>query len=200
MSLLLTSCRATVFFLIVCGLLYPLTVTGLAHLFFPFQSGGELVTDGSGTLRGSRLIGQDIHSPAFFHSRPSATPDPSGSGSSPDDGLFSSPSNLGPDNAQQIKAVNDLAQKYRQENGLPAGAPVPVDAVTASGSGLDPDISVANALAQASRVATARHLPVGQVRALVLRLVKVPQEGLLGVPRVNVLTLNLALARLAPSP
>ncbi len=199
MSLLMTSFRATVFFLIVCGLLYPLATTGLARLLFPFQAGGELVADGSSAPRGSLLIGQDVRSPAFFHPRPSATPDPSGSGSSPDDGAFSSPSNLGPDNAQQVKAVNDLAKKYREENGVPPGVPVPVDAVTASGSGLDPDISVANALLQASRVATARHLPLETVKALVLRHVDVPQGGLLGVPHVNVLKLNLALLRLAGS-
>ena len=199
MSLLATSFRATVFFLIVCGLLYPLATTGVARLLFPFQAGGELVADGSSAPRGSLLIGQDVRSPAFFHPRPSATPDPSGSGSSPDDGAFSSPSNLGPDNAQQVKAVNDLAKKYREENGVPPGVPVPVDAVTASGSGLDPDISVANALLQASRVATARHLPLETVKALVLRHVDVPQGGLLGVPHVNVLKLNLALLRLAGS-
>ena len=199
MSLLMTSFRATVFFLIVCGLLYPLATTGVARLLFPFQAGGELVTDGSSAPRGSLLIGQDIRSPAFFHTRPSATPDTSGSGSSPYDAAFSSPSNLGPDNAQQVKTVNDLAKKYREENGVPPGIPVPVDAVTASGSGLDPDISVANALLQASRVATARHLPLETVKALILRHVDVPQGGLLGVPRVNVLKLNLALLRLAGS-
>ena len=199
MALLMTSLRATLLFLVVGGLLYPLAATGLARLLFPFQAGGEVVADASRTPRGSLLIGQEIRSPAFFHSRPSATPDPSGSGSSPYDGAFSSPSNLGPDNAQQVKGVNLLAQQYRKENNLSPGTPVPVDAVTASGSGLDPDISPANALDQVSRVAAARRLPAKQVRALVLRHIDGPQGGFLGVPHVNVLKLNLALARLSGS-
>jgi len=190
--------RATIFFMVVCGLLYPLSVTALSGILFPFQAGGSLVRDRAGQTVGSRIIAQGFETPRYFHPRPSAALTPDGSGPQPYDGAFSSPSNLGPSNPAFIKAVTEAARAYRKENRLPALAPVPVDAVTASGSGLDPDISLANALLQAPRVATARHLNPEMVRTLIEKTRVGPQFGLLGPPRVNVLELNLALDALTP--
>lgn len=190
--------RATIFFMVVCGLLYPLSVTALSGILFPFQAGGSLVKDRHGQTVGSRIIAQGFGTPRYFHPRPSAALTPDGSGPQPYDGAFSSPSNLGPSNPAFIKAVTEAARAYREENGLPGPTPVPVDAVTASGSGLDPDISLANALLQAPRVAKARHLNPEMVRALIEKTRVGPQFGLLGPPRVNVLELNLALDALTP--
>ena len=192
--------RATIFFMVVCGLLYPLSVTALSGILFPFQAGGSLVQDRAGQTVGSRIIAQGFGTLRYFHPRPSAALSPDGSGPQPYDGAFSSPSNLGPANPAYIKAVTEAGRAYREENGLPALTPVPVDAVTASGSGLDPDISLANALLQAPRVAKARHLNPERILALVEKTRVGPQFGLLGPPRVNVLELNLALDALTPGP
>jgi K+-transporting ATPase ATPase C chain len=194
---LLTSIRATLFLLIVTGFAYPLVVDGAAHLLFPHRADGSLITK-NGVVIGSSLIGQPFSKPGYFHPRPSATPDPTGSGSVPYDAAFSSASNLAPSNGAQIKAVTAAARAYRKENGLSPSEAVPVDAVTASGSGLDPDISLANALLQAARVARARHLPPDRVRSLVMAHLEGPQFGLLGAKHVNVLRLNLALDALNP--
>ena len=194
---LLTSLRATLFLLVITGLAYPLAVDGVAHLFFPHRANGSLITK-NGVVIGSSLIGQPFTKPVYFHPRPSATPDPSGSGSVPYDAAFSSASNLAPSNGAQIKAVSAAAEAYRTENALSPAEAVPVDAVTASGSGLDPDISLANALLQVNRVAGARHLDPSRLRSLVMRHVTGPQFGLLGAKHVNVLTLNLALDALRP--
>jgi K+-transporting ATPase ATPase C chain len=199
MTTILTSLRATLFFMVLCGLVYPASVTLVAHLFLAKQAEGSLVRDQGGAVRGSHLIGQEFDSPAYFHSRSSSTPGPDGSGSVPYDAAFSSPSNLGPDNAQEKKGVLDLASHYRAENGLAPDVAVPVDAATGSGSGLDPDISPKNALLQAGRVAAARHYDPSAVRSLVLRHVRGPQWGFLGVSRVRVLDLNLALDRKFPA-
>jgi len=133
---------------------------------------------------GSRLLGQSFTRPGYFHPRPSAADY---------DGGASSGSNLGPSNAELIDTVAARAAAYRTENGLPAGAPVPVDAVTASASGLDPHVSVANARAQARRVAQARGMPLASVLALVETHTEERTFGFLGEERVNVLELNLAL-------
>ncbi len=197
MKTLGTSLRATLLLLIVTGVAYPLFVDGAAHLLFPHRAEGSLITKNSQVI-GSSLIGQPFSSPGYFHPRPSATPDPTGSGSLPYDAAFSSASNLAPSNGSQVKSVTAAAEAYRKENGLSPGQAVPVDAVTSSGSGLDPDISVANALLQVNRVAGARHVPPDRVRRLVLAHLEGPQFGLLGGRHVTVLTLNLALDALKP--
>lgn len=190
------SLMATLFLMFICGVVYPLAVTGMAHLLFPGQAEGSLMTNGNNTVVGSSLIAQGFQSPRYFHPRPSAALTPDGSGPLPYDGAFSSPSNVGPDTKQEIKNVTDASAAYRKENHLPPGTPVPVDAVTASGSGLDPDISPENALLQASRVAEARKLNPEIVRNLILGMKDGPQFGFLGAPRINVLRLNMALDEL----
>lgn len=191
------SLMATLFLLLVCGVVYPLAVTVMAHLIFPGKADGSLVKNSNNTIIGSALVGQSFQSPRYFHPRPSAALTPDGSGPLPYDGAFSSPSNIGPDTKQEVKNVTDASAAYRQENHLPPGTPVPVDAVTASGSGLDPDISLENALLQAPRVAEARNLNPMTVRNLIRRLKDNPQFGFLGTTRVNVLKLNMALDALS---
>ncbi|HEY5397810.1 MAG TPA: K(+)-transporting ATPase subunit C [Trebonia sp.] len=176
---------------VVLGFGYPLAVTGISQLFFRHQANGSLVYV-NGTLKGSALLGQNFAGskgnplPQYFQPRPSNA----GTGY---DGADSGASNLGPTNPVLIKLVTQRAVAYRAFNDLPASAVVPVDAVTASGSGLDPDISIANALDQAPRVARARHLPPARVIALVHQHTAPAQWGFLSEPAVNVLELNLAL-------
>jgi potassium-transporting ATPase KdpC subunit len=176
---------------VVLGFGYPLAVTGISQLFFRHQANGSLVYV-NGRLTGSALLGQNFTDakggplPQYFQPRPSDA----GAGY---DGADSGASNLGPTNPVQIKLVTERAVAYRKFNDLPPNASVPVDAVTASASGLDPDISVANALDQAPRVARARHLPAARVVALVRQYTTPAQWGFLSEPAVNVLELNLAL-------
>jgi K+-transporting ATPase ATPase C chain len=176
---------------VVLGFCYPLAVTGISQLFFRHQANGSLVYV-DGRLEGSALLGQNFTSakgsplPQYFQPRPSDA----GTGY---DGADSGASNLGPSNPALIKLVTERAAAYREFNDLPDDAVVPVDAVTASASGLDPDISIANALDQAPRVARARHLPAARVVALVRQYTTQAQWGFLSEPAVNVLELNLAL-------
>ena len=169
---------------ILCGL-YPLTAWVVSHGLFPGRADGSLITRGDGIL-GSSLIGQSFSSPRYFHPRPSAA----GQGY---DAVQSGGSNLGPLSKNLVDTVAGRVAAYRAENGLPAGTPVPADAVTASGSGLDPHISVNNALLQAARVARARGLTELEVRQKVETCTEGRTLGILGQPRVNVLRLNLAL-------
>ena len=167
------------------GLAYPLAVTGVAQVAFPSRADGSLI-ERNGRVVGSRLIGQAFAGARYFHPRPSAA----GEGY---DAMASSPSNLGPTNPGLIDEVRTRTAAYRRENDLRPGQRVPIDAVTASGSGLDPDISVANARVQAARVARARDLDLNDVDALIEEHTGGRSLGFLGEPGVNVLELNLAL-------
>ncbi len=171
------------------GLLYPLTVTGLAALLFPRQAAGSLIYF-EGRPVGSALIGQNFNSSRFFHGRPSSA------GKEGYDGTSSSGSNLGPTNKLFIRITRERAERERQENGLSDGAPVPSDLVTASGSGLDPDISPEAASLQVRRVARILKLSEEQVKKLVRKNITTSQLGILGEPRVNILKLNLDLIKL----
>src|SRR5580700_7559838 len=181
---LITAVLMTIATTVLLGILYPLLVSGLAQLMFPAQANGELIHAQDGALVGSRLIGQPFSGPGYFHSRPSAA------GAAGYDASASSGSNLGPTSAQLIARVNADVAKLKAEN---PGTPIPVDLVTTSGSGLDPDISPAAAAFQIRRVARERKLPEADVEHLVQKSSENRQWEFLGEPRVNVLELNLAL-------
>jgi K+-transporting ATPase ATPase C chain len=172
-------------FTVAFGVVYPLLTTAVAQVAFGDQADGSLV-EVDGKVVGSELIGQPFVSPQYFHPRPSAA----GTGY---DGAASSGSNLGPLNADLLAAVEQRVADYRSINGLDAQVPVPVDAVTASASGLDPHISVANARLQAGRVAEARGIDVAQVLAAVDAATDEPAFGVLGERAVDVLAVNLSL-------
>lgn len=176
---------AVLAFTVITGLVYPLVVTGIGQVAFRSTANGSLVKV-DGVVVGSRLLGQPFADARYFHPRPSAA----GAGY---DGAGSSGSNLGPTNPDFLATVADRVAAYRAENGLAADRPIPVDAVTASASGLDPQISLANARLQAPRVAAARKLPVDTVLAAVEAHLVGRPLGILGDPGVNVLELNLAL-------
>jgi K+-transporting ATPase ATPase C chain len=178
--------RFTLLTTVVLGILYPLAVTGFGRIFLPRQADGELiVTDGQVT--GSSLIGQSFTSDMYFHGRPSAA----GSGY---DATSSGASNYAASSQKLVTRIDGDVAHYAAEN---KSQPVPIDLVTASGSGLDPDVSPAAAMFQAARVASARHLPFATVRDLVQHHVQGRQFGFLGEERVNVLLLNMDLDRLA---
>jgi K+-transporting ATPase ATPase C chain len=179
---LIVAMKFTLITTLLFGLLYPLAVTGLSHLFFPKQANGSLI-ERNGQILGSRLIGQPFTSDKYFHSRPSAA----GSGY---DATASSGSNLGPTNKQLVDRVKQDVAKLQQEN---PGVAIPADLVTTSGSGLDPDISPAAAEFQIPRIARARGISAGTLRPLVARHTQQRQWGILGEARVNVLELNLDL-------
>ena len=200
---LIPAIRATLVLAVLTGLFYPLGITAAAQVLFPYQANGSLIRGADGKVVGSRLLAQGFAKPEYFHPRPSAA----GNGY---DATSSGGTNLGPtsdklingvhkklpdgkDDPGNFDGVKDLAVAYRKENGLAADAQVPVDAVTRSGSGLDPHISVANALLQAPRVAAARKVSPAEVEAAVRKHTEGRDLGLLGEPRVNVLELNLAL-------
>jgi K+-transporting ATPase ATPase C chain len=180
-----TSLRATAALgVLLCGL-YPLAVWVSAQIVFPAKANGSLLYQG-GKVVGSELIAQGFTGPKYFHPRPSAA----GGGY---DALASGGSNLGPLAKDLIENVRGRAAAYRAENGLESGAPVPADAATASGSGLDPHISLGNAGLQAPRVALARGMTEAAVRDIIRSLAEGRDAGIFGEPRVNVLKLNIAL-------
>ena len=177
----------TIVFGIICCGLYPLAVWGVGQLVFSHQANGSLITDKDGrTILGSEMLGQNFTSDKYFNSRPSAA----GTGY---DATSSGGTNLGPTSQKLNDSVKAAVDAYRKQNGLPANAPVPADAVTSSGSGLDPHISVENAVLQTPRVAKTRNISPDQVASLVKKYTDGPDLGIFGEPRVNVLKLNLAL-------
>ena len=182
---------------VITGLVYPLGMTGLAQLLFPHQANGSLI-EKDGTVTSSELIGQNFTEDKYFHGRPSATtePDPNDPTKTvpvPYAADNSSGSNLGPTSQALIDRVKDDAEKLKAEN---PSSPIPVDLVTTSGSGLDPDITPAAAEFQVPRVAKARNLAPDKVRSLVTEMTQDRLLGILGEKRVNVLKLNLALDQL----
>ena len=183
---------------LITGLAYPLAMTGIAAVIFPYQAQGSLI-ESDGKVVGSALIGQEFDSDKYFHGRPSATtaPDPNDSTKTvpaPYNAANSGASNLGPSNKALIDRVQGDIDTLKKEN---SAAPVPADLVTTSASGLDPHISPEAALFQVARIAKARNLPEDRIRQLVADHTEGRLLGLLGEPRVNVLLLNLALDHLA---
>lgn len=192
----------TAFFVLLTGLVFPAVVWAFGRIAFPEQAAGSLIHDAAGRVIGSRLLGQAFSKPEYFHPRPSAA----GAGY---DAANSGGTNLGPTSAKLVNGIKDdpaskevdetypgfrdLARAYRDENGLAPATPIPADAATRSASGLDPDISPANAALQVARVATARGLDAERVHALVRDHTTPRTLGFIGEPRVNVLVLNLAL-------
>jgi K+-transporting ATPase ATPase C chain len=182
--------RTTVATLFLTGLAYPLAVTGLAQLLFPRQANGSLVSDSSGRVVGSELIGQGFAAPGYFQPRPSAA------GTDGWDAAASGGSNLGPTSEKLRTRAGAAVEELRAANpNAPKAAGIPAELVTTSASGLDPHLSPAGALWQVDRVAQARGVPVERVRSLVAALTEGRDLGFLGEERVNVLALNLALDR-----
>jgi len=177
-----------VLFTLLTGLAYPLAVTGLAQLALPYQAGGSLVRDAGGQVRGSALIAQGFAGPGYLHPRPSAA------GANGYDATSSSGSNLGPMDKRLADRVATDAKTLAAE----APGPIPADAVTTSGSGLDPDISPENAARQTVRVAAARGMSANAVREVIARYTEAPTLGFIGQPRVNVLLVNRALDQAHP--
>ncbi|HEY2048329.1 MAG TPA: potassium-transporting ATPase subunit KdpC [Caulobacteraceae bacterium] len=183
LSHLRASIVSIIFFVVLTGLLYPLAITGISQIVFPNQANGSLIRIASGRIVGSQLIAQAFAGPGYLHPRGSSA----GSGY---DATNSSASNLGPMDPKLKDRVAKDAAALRVEN---PNAAIPADAVTQSGSGLDPDVSPENAAFQAPRIARARNLPLGTVQAVIARHTHEPALGFLGQPYVNVLAVNLAL-------
>lgn len=189
-ALLRPALVSTLFFTLLLGVGYPLLVTGIAQLAFPAQANGSLVRDKTGQVVGSRLLAQGFSRPEYLHPRPSAA------GADGYDAAASSGSNLGPLNPALAERIGKDAAALRAE----AGAPIPADALTTSGSGLDPHVSPDNARRQAARIAAARGVALAEVERVIAAHVEGPTLGFLGQPRVNVLEANLALdAAFAPA-
>jgi K+-transporting ATPase ATPase C chain len=186
LSELRSAVMVTVMFAVVCCGIYPLIVFGISQVCFRDQANGSLIVGTDGTIRGSRLLGQQFAAEKYFHPRPSAA----GNGY---DATSSGGSNLGPTSKKLADSIVQNISDYRAQNNLETNAVVPADAVTASGSGLDPHISLRNAELQAPRVAKARNLPTDKLLKLVRSNTDQPDLGILGEPGVNVLKLNLAL-------
>ncbi len=180
---------STVLFTILLGLLYPLAITGVAHVAFPYQAGGSLIRDGSGQVIGSALLAQGFAKDEYLHPRPSAA------GSNGYDATASSGSNYGPLSADLAKRIKGDAASLRASTGHDE---IPDDAITTSASGLDPDVSPAYALLQADRIAKARGASAEAVRKVISAHVEQPALGFLGQPHVNVLLTNRALDAALP--
>jgi potassium-transporting ATPase KdpC subunit len=197
--------RASLVLWLLCGLVYPLALTGLGQWLMPFQANGSLERTADGTVIGSRLIGQRWDGPRWFHGRPSATTDadpndPAKTVPAPYNAASSGASNLGPtskDLAERLAVDRKALEGMQPEL---AGVKLPADVLTASASGLDPDISPANASLQAARVAHARGVQAAEIEALLRQHITGRSLGIFGEPRVNVLQLNLALERTYPRP
>jgi K+-transporting ATPase ATPase C chain len=184
--------RITVVLLVLLGLIYPVVVWGIGQVVFNKQANGSIITNSQGQAVGSSLIGQQFTKPEYFHGRPSATLDANGK-PLPYNASNSAASNLGPTNPQLVENAKGYIEQYQQENNLGSDVKLPADVVSASGSGLDPHISVENATLQAARVATARNLKVEDVKTIIQQHTNERDLGILGEVRVNVLELNLAL-------
>jgi len=180
----------TLLLTVLTGLIYPGVVTGLCQALFPHQANGSLVTQ-NGQVVGSQLLGQNFAKPEYFHPRPSAA------GNDGYDPTASQGSNLGPTSQKLVDRMKASAEQFRKENPAYGGA-IPADAITASGSGLDPHISLANAQAQSARIAQARSAKPADIQSLIAGLTENRDLGFLGEPRVNVLALNLALDQRFP--
>jgi K+-transporting ATPase ATPase C chain len=178
------------FFMLLTGLVYPLAITGIAHLALPAQAGGSLIRTPQGTIVGSSLIAQAFAKPGYLHPRGSSA----GNGY---DASNSSGSNLGPMDAKLIDRVATDATAFRKDNS--AAGQIPADAVTQSGSGLDPDVSPQNAALQAPRIASARGVALDQIHALMMRHIQGPVLGFIGQPHINVLAVNRDLDSLYPA-
>lgn len=174
-----------VVFAILCGLVYPLSITLVSQLLFPHTSNGSMLTAGNKAV-GSELIGQRFDSSKYFYGRPSST-DPAYNASG------SAGSNLGPSNVNFLEEVKKRVEKVRNENGLPPDTPIPADLVLASASGLDPHISVEAAMLQVRRISLERGMSVAELEGIVRQHIEYPLWGIWGQSRVNVLKLNLAL-------
>ena len=186
---MLAPLRISLVLLVICGGIYPVLVTLVGGILFPYQAQGSIITRSDGTPVGSELIAQGFDKDIYFHPRPSAA------GTDGYDATASGGSNLGQTNQKLVDRVTADAASLRQEN--PSLTALPADLLTTSGSGLDPDISPESAMAQIPRVAQARGLSEQQVRERVNRHITPPDLGIFGVPRVNVLELNLALDALS---
>jgi K+-transporting ATPase ATPase C chain len=203
-DIMTTALRASLVTWVLCGLAYPLALTGLGQWLMPFQASGSLETNPDGAVIGSRLIGQAWNGPQWFHGRLSATTDtdpndPTKTVPAPYNAASSGASNLGPtskDLAERLSADRKALEKMQPEL---AGTKLPADMLTTSASGLDPDISPAYAALQAARVAQTRGVPAAAIDALLAQHVTGRSLGVFGEPRVNVLALNLALQRAYPT-
>jgi K+-transporting ATPase ATPase C chain len=182
----------TLILTVVTGFLYPGIITGISQLIFPYQANGSLIKDSSGKVIGSELIGQYWTQAQYFHGRPSATVNLSGT-PTPYEADNSTASNLGPTSATLVKNVQQRVADLKKENPNAPAGPVPVDLVTTSGSGLDPDISIAGALYQAPRIAAARGVSQDTITQLITNHEAGRFLGIFGEPYVNVLDLNIAL-------
>ena len=203
LNMMMSALRASLITWLLCGLIYPLALTGLGQWIFPFQANGSLERGPDGTIIGSRLIGQQWNGAEWFHGRPSATSatdpnDPSKTVPVPYNAASSGGSNLGPNGKTLMARI--ATDRKALEGAQPelVGRPLPADMLTTSASGLDPDISPANAALQVERVARARGAPAADIRMLLDRYITSRGLGIFGEPRVNVLALNLALQRAYP--